>query len=229
MDHGLSISQSGAFDFVSLGALVHRLDPGIVPFRKATECQIHVSGGEYNCAANLADCFGLGTAVVSAMVDYPIGDLIATRVRAMGVKGIYKALGRVVEDRCDLADPRVNLASYIPAGALTPPARSTALTVMTSGATPSNRRHARPAGRISVIQAPAMRNWSSQSRTEPGFAISRHRARTPAGLSFVTVSSGLAGGTSGSHGEAGTSAGCALICRSRVATRGLLRSRLLVL
>ena len=33
---------------MSLGALVHRLDPGIVPFRKATECQIHVSGGEYN-------------------------------------------------------------------------------------------------------------------------------------------------------------------------------------
>ena len=90
MDHGLTIPESGAFDFVSLGALVHRLDPGIVPFRKATECQIHVSGGEYNCAANLADCFGLETAVVSAIVDYPIGDLIATRVRAMGVKGIYK-------------------------------------------------------------------------------------------------------------------------------------------
>lgn len=90
MDHGLAISQSGALDFVSLGALVHRLDPGILPFRKATHCEIHVSGGEYNCAANLADCFGLQTAVVSAMVDYPIGDLIATRVRAMGVKGIYK-------------------------------------------------------------------------------------------------------------------------------------------
>jgi 2-dehydro-3-deoxygluconokinase len=70
--------------------LVHRLDPGIVPFRKATECQIHVSGGEYNCAANLSDCFGLETAVVSAIVDYPIGELIATRVRSMGVKGIYK-------------------------------------------------------------------------------------------------------------------------------------------
>jgi outer membrane receptor protein involved in Fe transport len=38
---------------------------------------------------------------------------------SLGVKGIYKTLGRVVEDRCDLTDPRVNLASYIPAGALT--------------------------------------------------------------------------------------------------------------
>jgi 2-dehydro-3-deoxygluconokinase len=90
MNHGLTIASSGALDFVSLGALVHRLDPGIVPFRKATECQIHVSGGEYNCAANLSDCFGLETAVVSAIVDYPIGELIATRVRSMGVMGIYK-------------------------------------------------------------------------------------------------------------------------------------------
>src|SRR6266700_4010746 len=90
MNHGLNIRQNGALDFVSLGALVHRLDPGIIPFRKATECLIHVSGGEFNCAANLADCFGLNTGIVSAMVDYPIGALIAERVRAMGVKPFYK-------------------------------------------------------------------------------------------------------------------------------------------
>jgi len=77
-------------DLVSLGALVHRLDPGIIPFRKATECRIHVSGGEFNCAANLADCFGMKTGIATAMVDYPIGDLIAERVRAMGVKPFYK-------------------------------------------------------------------------------------------------------------------------------------------
>lgn len=82
--------QDAALDLVSLGALVHRLDPGVIPFRKATECQIHVSGGEFNVAANLSDCFGMRTAIVSAMVDYPIGDLIAERVRAMGVKPFYK-------------------------------------------------------------------------------------------------------------------------------------------
>ncbi|MGQ9917665.1 MAG: PfkB family carbohydrate kinase [Bryobacteraceae bacterium] len=90
MKHGLQIPTSGALDFLSLGALVHRLDPGIVPFRKATDCKIHVSGGEYNCAANLADCFGLKTGIATAMVDYPIGDLIAERVRAMGVRPFYK-------------------------------------------------------------------------------------------------------------------------------------------
>jgi 2-dehydro-3-deoxygluconokinase len=90
MSTGLNIRQDGALDFLSLGALVHRLDPGIIPFRKATECKIHVSGGEFNCAANLADCFGLHTGIASAMVDYPIGALIAERVRAMGVKPFYK-------------------------------------------------------------------------------------------------------------------------------------------
>src|SRR5438874_3231834 len=90
MKDGLTIPREGELDFVSLGALVHRLDPGIVPFRKATECQIHVSGGEFNTAANLADCFRLRTGVVTAMVDYPVGDLIAERVRAMGVQPFYK-------------------------------------------------------------------------------------------------------------------------------------------
>ena len=90
MNYGLNIRQDGALDFVSIGALVHRLDPGIIPFRKANKCHIHVSGGEYNVAANLADCFRLQAGVASAMVDYPIGDLIAERVRAMGVKPFYK-------------------------------------------------------------------------------------------------------------------------------------------
>jgi 2-dehydro-3-deoxygluconokinase len=90
MSNGLKIQKEGALDFVSLGALIHRLDPGIIPFRKATECKIHVSGGEFNVAANLSDCFGLKTGLVSAMVNYPIGDLVAERVRAMGVKPFYK-------------------------------------------------------------------------------------------------------------------------------------------
>lgn len=90
MKYGLDIKPTGALDFVSLGALVHRLDPGRIPFRKATHCAIHVSGGEFNCAANLADCFGLKAGIVTAMVDYPIGELIAERVKAMGVTPFYK-------------------------------------------------------------------------------------------------------------------------------------------
>jgi 2-dehydro-3-deoxygluconokinase len=90
MKYGLNIRPEGTLDFISVGALVHRLDPGIIPFRKATQCLIHVSGGEFNVAANLSDCFRLQTGIATAMVDYPIGDLIAERVRAMGVQPFYK-------------------------------------------------------------------------------------------------------------------------------------------
>lgn len=90
MQYGLNIPEKGAFDFVSIGGLVHRLDPGIIPFRKAAKCLIHVSGGEYNVAANLSDCFCMRTGIATAMVDYPIGDLISERVRAMGVTPFYK-------------------------------------------------------------------------------------------------------------------------------------------
>ena len=77
-------------DFLSLGALVHRLDPGIIPFRKARQFEIHVSGGEYNVAANLSDCFGLKTGITTAMVNNPLGELVQGRVREMGVKPFYK-------------------------------------------------------------------------------------------------------------------------------------------
>jgi 2-dehydro-3-deoxygluconokinase len=77
-------------DFLSLGALVNRLDPGVIPFRKARSLEIHVSGGEYNVAANLADCFGLKTGIATAMVNYPIGELVQSRVRETGVTPFYK-------------------------------------------------------------------------------------------------------------------------------------------
>jgi len=77
-------------DFLSLGGLVHRLDPGVVPFRKAQSVTIHVSGGEYNVAAGLSDCFGMKTGVATAMVNYGIGELVQNKVREMGVQPFYK-------------------------------------------------------------------------------------------------------------------------------------------
>jgi len=90
MNKDLIIQPTGSLDFLSLGALNHRVDPGIIPFGKATTWTVHPSGGEYNVAANLANCFKLKTGIASAMVSYPIGDLIAERVRAMGVSSFYK-------------------------------------------------------------------------------------------------------------------------------------------
>jgi 2-dehydro-3-deoxygluconokinase len=86
----LTIPAKGALDFLALGALIHRLDSGVIPFRKAQSCAVHVSGGEFNCAANLADAFGMRTGIATAMVKYPVGDLIGGQVRTMGVTPYYK-------------------------------------------------------------------------------------------------------------------------------------------
>ena len=77
-------------DFLSLGSMVHRIDPGVVPFRKMSLANIHVSGGEYNVAAGLSDCFGLKTGIATAMVNYPIGELVQNRIRSMGVRPFFK-------------------------------------------------------------------------------------------------------------------------------------------
>ena len=88
---GLNIKQENCeLDFLALGSLVHRLDPGTIPFRRARTLEVHVSGGEYNCAANLASCFGLRTGIATAMVDNGIGELVQARVREMGVQPFYK-------------------------------------------------------------------------------------------------------------------------------------------
>src|SRR4051812_49437698 len=96
MPDPLRIRADGALDFLSLGALVHRLDPGVIPFRKASSCSLHVSGGEFNCAANLADAYGMRTGIATAIVDYPVGELIAGQVRAMSVTAFYKQVAHDV-------------------------------------------------------------------------------------------------------------------------------------
>ena len=94
MDLGLNPPKTATLDFLSLGALNHRVDSGIIPFRKATQWTVHPSGGEYNVAANLSNCFRLRTGMVSAMVEYPIGDLIAERVRLIWLTDIAEVAAR---------------------------------------------------------------------------------------------------------------------------------------
>jgi 2-dehydro-3-deoxygluconokinase len=88
----LSIPAAGGttHDLLALGALVTRLDPGIIPFAEASTYSLHVSGGEYNVATNLATCFGMRTAIASAMVDYPIGRRIEYAVQKAGVTPYYQ-------------------------------------------------------------------------------------------------------------------------------------------
>jgi 2-dehydro-3-deoxygluconokinase len=87
----LTIPPAGtAHDLLALGALVTRLDPGIIPFAEANEYLLHVSGGEYNVATNLSTCFGMKTAIASAMVNYPIGRRIEYAVQKAGVTPYFK-------------------------------------------------------------------------------------------------------------------------------------------
>ncbi|MFM8705649.1 MAG: sugar kinase, partial [Planctomycetia bacterium] len=60
---------SCAFDEVSLGEIMLRLDPGEGRIRTARQFQVWEGGGEYNVARGLRKCFGLRTAVVTAFVD----------------------------------------------------------------------------------------------------------------------------------------------------------------
>jgi 2-dehydro-3-deoxygluconokinase len=91
-DPVLPVLAAARLDALALGALVHRLDPGVVPLHRAQSFDVHVSGGEFNPIHALAECFGLKTAIATAMPHYPIGDLVRWRVRAAGVEGIYKEM-----------------------------------------------------------------------------------------------------------------------------------------
>ena len=77
-------------DFLSLGSLVQRFDPGLVPLHEASRFDRYCSGAEYNPAANIAKCFHMRAAIASAMVQYPPGWWIEAEVRKAGVTGIYK-------------------------------------------------------------------------------------------------------------------------------------------
>ena len=74
-----------AFDEVSLGEIMLRLDPGEGRIRTARHFTAWEGGGEYNVARGLRKCFGLRTAVVTAFVDNEVGHLIEDFVMQGGV------------------------------------------------------------------------------------------------------------------------------------------------
>src|SRR5690348_1526422 len=73
------------YDLVSLGEVMLRLDPGEGRIRTARSFTAWEGGGEYNVARGLRRCFGLRSAVVTALVDNPVGRLIEDFVLQGGV------------------------------------------------------------------------------------------------------------------------------------------------
>jgi 2-dehydro-3-deoxygluconokinase len=64
------------YDLISLGEVMLRLDPGDVRIRTARSFTAWEGGGEYNVARGLRRCFGLRSAVVTALADNDIGRLV---------------------------------------------------------------------------------------------------------------------------------------------------------
>ena len=64
------------FDLVSLGEVMLRLDPGDGRVATTRTFQAWEGGGEYNVARGLRRCFGLRTAIVTALVDNAVGRLV---------------------------------------------------------------------------------------------------------------------------------------------------------
>jgi 2-dehydro-3-deoxygluconokinase len=73
------------FDLVALGEVMLRLDPGEGRIRCAREFRAWEGGGEYNVARGLRRCFGLRTAICTALADNAIGRLIEDFILQGGV------------------------------------------------------------------------------------------------------------------------------------------------
>lgn len=73
------------FDLVSLGEVMLRLDPGIGRVHTTRRFDVWEGGGEYNVARGLKRCFGLRSAIVTALADNPVGRLVEDLIYQGGV------------------------------------------------------------------------------------------------------------------------------------------------
>lgn len=100
----IKAKQSAAWDLVSLGEVMLRLDPGDVRISNARSFRAWEGGGEYNVARGLHRCFHLQTAIVTALADNPVGRLIEDLMMQGGVDRRhvrwvpYDGIGRTVRN-----------------------------------------------------------------------------------------------------------------------------------
>src|SRR5579864_6960439 len=81
--------QQGKWDLVSLGEVMLRLDPGDERISTTRHFRAWEGGGEYNVARGLRRCFGLETAIVTALADNPVGRLVEDLMLQGGVSQKY--------------------------------------------------------------------------------------------------------------------------------------------
>ncbi len=92
------------WDCLSLGEVMLRLDPGEGRIHTARQFQLWEGGGEYNVARGLRRCFGLRTAIATALADNPVGRLLEDLILQGGVDSSllrwapYDGVGRAVRN-----------------------------------------------------------------------------------------------------------------------------------
>ncbi|WP_327341901.1 sugar kinase [Streptomyces europaeiscabiei] len=72
-------------DVVALGEVMLRFDPGEGRIRTTRTFQVWEGGGEYNVVRGLRRCFGLRTAIVTALTDNAVGRLVEDLILQGGV------------------------------------------------------------------------------------------------------------------------------------------------
>ena len=101
---GLRAADSCRWDLVALGEVMLRLDPGDTRIATTRSFRAWEGGGEYNVARGLKRCFGQRTAIVTALVDNPVGRLIEDLMYQGGVDRAqlnwvaYDGIGRAVRN-----------------------------------------------------------------------------------------------------------------------------------
>lgn len=98
------------WDLLSLGEVMLRLDPGETRIATARKFRVWEGGGEYNVARGLKRCFGLRTAIVTALADNPVGRLIEDLIYQGGVDHAqinwtpYDGIGRSVRNALNFTE-----------------------------------------------------------------------------------------------------------------------------
>src|SRR3954471_20233281 len=92
------------WDCLSLGEVMLRLDPGEGRIHTARHFNVWEGGGEYNVARGLRRCFGLRTAIATALADNAVGRLVEDFILKRGVDTslvrwiAYDGVGRTVRN-----------------------------------------------------------------------------------------------------------------------------------
>ncbi len=92
------------WDLIALGEVMLRLDPGDTRVSTARRFDVYEGGGEYNVARGLKRCFGMDTAIVTALADNPVGRLLQDLIYQGGVHQAlidwvdYDGVGRSVRN-----------------------------------------------------------------------------------------------------------------------------------